>query len=132
MEPRTDYRTILETPGFRNLANAINYCTVYLRYIKDVKNQSSAFKVRHGLGDDLLRHAHNDREFLVHLTEFIHDYLRESSNVQANTGETRPWITTDDIADITDLVHRYGARIVAGMLVASGYAQKPRNTEPAQ
>ena len=122
--PHQDFRPILADEGFRNIANAIRHCTVQTRYFKDVKKQQITFKVRHGLGDDLRRRAHDDAHFIEDLSEFIFDYLRESSNVQANTGETRPYITDADIADVVALVEQYGGRVVANLLVATGYASK--------
>ena len=117
-----NYRPILENPGFRNLAKAIRSCTVQLRYFKDVKNQQTAFKVRHGLGDDLLRRAHDADDFIEDLGHFVHDYMRESSNVQAIYNETRPLITEDDLYQVVALVNEYGSRVVASLLVAAGYS----------
>ncbi|HML22999.1 MAG TPA: hypothetical protein PKD09_15205 [Aggregatilinea sp.] len=117
-----DYRPILENTGFRSVATAIRSCTVQLRYFKDVKNQQIAFKVRHGLGDDLLRRAHDPDHFIEDLGSFVHDYMRESSNVQALTGEERAFITEGDLYDVIALVSEYGSRVVASLLVASGYA----------
>ncbi|MBN1310264.1 MAG: hypothetical protein JXB30_02515 [Anaerolineae bacterium] len=129
-QTRKDYRPILETEGVRNIAAAIRYCTVQLRYWKDVKKQTTAFKVRHGLGDDLRRHAHNADNFIEDLSGFVSDYQRESSSVQANTGETRPFITSDDLYQVIELVNTYGSRVVASLLVAAGYASDyERQTE---
>jgi hypothetical protein len=121
---KKDYRPILQNEGFRNVANAIRSCTVQLRYFKDVKNQQTAFKVRHGLGDDLRRRAHNPDDFIDDLGSFVHDYMRESSSVQANTGEIRPFISDDDLYQIIELVNEYGSRVVASLLVATGYASR--------
>lgn len=117
-----DYTPIFENPGFQNIANAIRSCTVQLRYFKDVRKEPSPFKVRHGLGDDLRRRAHNADDFIEDLTGFVHDYLRESSNVQANTGDTRPFITDQDLMDVIGLFPEYGSKVVANLLVAAGYA----------
>ncbi len=117
-----DYRPILENEGFRNIASAIRSCTVQLRYFKDVKNQQTAFKVRHGLGDDLRRRAHNADDFIEDLGSFIHDYMRESSSVQVNTGETRPFITEADLYQVIELVREFGSPVVASLLIAAGYA----------
>jgi hypothetical protein len=124
MQDKKDYRPILDTPGFQHIANAINACTVYLRYIKDVKKQSTAFKVRHGLGDDLRRNAHNPDQFIADLSDFIHDYSQESASVQANTGESRSFVTQDDLYEVVALINIYGSRVVANLLVAAGYASR--------
>lgn len=117
-----DYRPIFENPGFRNVVNAIRSCTVQLRYFKDVKSQQTAFKVRHGLGDDLLRRAHDADDFIEDLGHFVHDYMRESSNVQAVYKETRPFVTEDDLYEVVALVNEFGSRVVASLLVAAGYS----------
>lgn len=119
---RKDYRPILENAGFQRVANAIRECTVKLRYFKDVKEQQIAFKVRHGLGDDLRRRSHNPDQFIEDLSAFIYDYTRESSSVEADWGETRPFVTQDDLHEVTGLVAEYGSRVVANLLVAAGYS----------
>lgn len=129
---RKDYTPILENAGFKNIARAIRFCTVQLRYWKDVKKTQTAFRVRHGLGEDLRRHAHDPERFVEELGEFVADYMRESSNVQASTGETRPFVTDQDLLDVVALVSTYGSRVVANLLVAAGYASDySRNTEQA-
>lgn len=123
LNDRKDFRPILDDPGFRKIASAINYCTAYSRYKKDVqKDRTFPFKVRHGLGDDLMRNAHDPELFLLDLSKFVHDYRRESINVQANSGKARPEIEPDDLHKVTALIAEYGSRIVAHLLVAVGYA----------
>jgi hypothetical protein len=122
MNDRKDYSPILQNPGFRNIASAIRHCTLTTRYLSDVKKINVGFKVRYGLGDDLLRQAHNPDGFMFELSTFLHDYARESSSVQANTGETRPFVTQDDLNEIAALIADYGSRTVASLLVAAGYS----------
>lgn len=118
---RKDYAPVLQNPGFGRVADAIRACTVTLRYRKDIKKQQSSFRVRHGLGDDLRRRAHNPDDFIEDLSSFLHDYARESSSVQADSGEQRPLVTPDDVAQVIELVGQYGSRVVANLLVAVGY-----------
>ena len=127
-----DFRPIMDNPGFRHISAAIRYCTAQTRYFKDVKKRPITFNVRHGLGDDLRRRAHDADCFIEDLSHFVYDYMRESSLVQATTGETRPFITDADLADAVTLVERYGSRVVANLLVAMGYASSfTRRTEQA-
>ncbi len=122
---RVDYRPILNDNGFKQIAEAISYCTSYSRYMRDVrKDRTFPFRPRHGLGDDLLRNAHNPELFLEELSLFVHDYRRESISVQAQTRQTRTEITPDDLNSVVELVAIYGSRIVAHLLVASGYAAR--------
>jgi hypothetical protein len=76
--------------------------------------------------DDLRRRAHNSNDFIEDLTSFLHDYTRESSNVQVDTSETRPFVTQDDLSQIIQLIEQYGSRVVANLLVAAGYCSAYR------
>lgn len=118
---RKNYRPILENPGFLSIASAIRSSTGYLRYEKEVKQKNTGFRVRHGLGNDLKRRAHNPDHFVEDLTDFVHDYMRESDAVRKDTGETRHFITLNDLQDVMDLVNQFGSRVVASLLVAAGY-----------
>ena len=125
-----DYSPILTNLGFINITDAIRYCTVTLRYLKDVEKQDIPFKVRHGLGDDLRRHAHDPDQFVIDLTEFVHDYARESANVQASsTPAKRKVIDKDDLAELILLLNDYPSEVVANLLVAIGYAAKSRKKQ---
>ena len=118
---RKNYRPILENSGFLSVASAIRSSTGRLRYEKEVQQKNTGFRVRHGLGSDLKRRAHNPDHFIEDLTDFVHDYMRESDAVRASTGETRHFITLEDLQDVTDLVAHYGSRVIASLLVAAGY-----------
>jgi hypothetical protein len=124
---KVDYRPIMASEGFQRIATAIRDCTVKARYFKDVKRDTTyAFKVRHGLGDDLLRHAHNPEKFIGELSSFLHDYARESSNVQVDSGKTRTFVSERDVFEIIALIQQYGSFVVAHLLVATGYSSDYR------
>jgi len=118
---KTDYRPILTNEGFRNIAKVIRDCTVQAQY-RSGKDKSYPFKVRYGLGDDLLRQAHDPAEFLRELNKFLHDYARESANVQSDMGQSRSFYTESDMLALIELIHQYGSAVVASLLVATGYA----------
>jgi len=118
-----DYRPMLENHGFRAIASAIRSATVTNRYYDDVKHMKTGFKTRHGLGDDLLRNADNPELFVASLSQFLFDYARESSNVQAgDANRTRAFVSETDIQEVIGLIATYGSRVVANLLVATGYA----------
>lgn len=122
---KKDFRKIIENEGFLHIADAIRHCTVTLhRKIND--KETSAFRVRHGLGDDLLRNAHDPNLFIAELGRFLHDYSRESSRVRAETGDTRPFVTEEDIQHLIALIAEYGSSTVAHLLVAVGYSSAYR------
>ncbi len=120
---RKDYRPILENQGFRNIAAAIRSATVTNRYYDDVKRMKTGFKTRHGLGDDLLRNADNPELFVEALSQFLFDYARESSNVQAgDANKTRAFVSETDVYEVIGLIAAEGSHVVAHLLVATGYA----------
>jgi hypothetical protein len=115
---KIDYTPILTNQGFRNIARVIRQCTV----IAQSKGDASPFKVRHGLGSDLLRQAHNSVEFISVLSKFLHDYVRESASVKASLDERRASYTDSDLLELIELISQYGSQVIASLLVATGYA----------
>lgn len=134
MKPQ-HYQAILENEGFRNIAAAIRHCTITTLYLEKVKKIDTGFKVRHGLGDDLLRHADDADSslFVADLTRFLHDYARESSNVQASDpNKVRPFVTESDLFQVIGVIDAYGTGPVAHLLVAAGYASAYRKSDDSQ
>jgi hypothetical protein len=122
MKDKVNYRPILENSGFQNIASVIRHTTTTAQY-RETKNQNATFRVRHGLGRDLMRRSHNAEHFIEDLTNFLYDYSLESSRVTKNTGDDKyPIVSSDDIAQIVNLIADYGSRIIAHLLVAVGYA----------
>jgi len=118
---KTDYTPILTNEGFRNIAKVIRDCTVQAQY-RSGKDRSYPFNVRYGLGDDLLRQAHDPAEFFGELNKFLHDYARESGSVKSDTGQSRSFYTDSDLLALAELISQYGSQVVASLLVATGYA----------
>lgn len=130
-------KPIIENAGFQNIATAIRQATVLQQYHK-VKHSDNTYDIRYGLADELLRHARQNRDFLHALSEFLIDYSKENARIMERA-KGRPYrkrisITTDDIAQITDLVDQYDAQTIASMLIAFGYARDAYtpDTESAQ
>lgn len=123
---KQDFTPILLNTGFRNIAAAIRACTVQAQLFSK-GNASYPFKVRYGLGDDLRRSSYDAGKFIEALGGFLHDYARETSNAQA----PRAAVTEQDLLEVTALVSQYGARVVASLLVAAGYAWQRKTEEPS-
>lgn len=122
IKDKMDYRPILENSGFQSIANAIRHTTITAQY-RETKSQNPTFRVRHGLGRDLMRRAHNAEQFVEDLTNFTYDYSLECARVTNNTGDDRyPIISSQHIAEVIALIAEYGSRVVANLLVAIGYA----------
>jgi hypothetical protein len=116
---------ILETPGFRNIAEAIRRSTIIPQYRG---RSESEYEIRYGLGQELKRKALYNDEFIVALGEFMQSYNAENARVYEKTGsQYRKNILTSDIEDIVRLVDKYGAPTVANLLIAFGYAREPKD-----
>jgi hypothetical protein len=126
---------ILDSEGFQNVAAAIRRSTVIPQYFK-ARGDKGPYDVRYGLGNDLLRRAAYPDQFIQALSEFLHDYNRETTQIQerykGNPPVRRAMITTDDIQQIVDLIDTHGSQTVAHLLVAFGYAREPRDQSQSE
>jgi len=115
---------ILQSEGFRNVADAIRRSTLIPLYV----GRESRFDVRYGLGQELMRKAQYKDDFVQALAEFMHSYNDESMRVYDRTkGQNRrKLITTHDIDEVVGLVDTYSSKTVCNLLVAYGYARDPR------
>ena len=132
MEHERKLKPILESPGFQNVAAAIRRSTVIPQYWK-ARGDKGPYDVRYGLGADLLRQAAYPDRFIQALSEFLHDYNRETMQIyeryKGNPPVRRPQVTTEDIQQVVELIDEYGSQTVANLLVAFGYAREPREPE---
>ncbi|MER3513302.1 MAG: hypothetical protein C4310_01925 [Chloroflexota bacterium] len=118
---------ILETPGFRNIAEAIRRSTIIPQYRG---RGESEYDIRYGLGQELKRKALYNDEFIAALSEFMQSYNAENARVYEKTGKQyRKNILTSDVEDIVRLVDKYGATTVGNLLIAFGYAREPKEEE---
>lgn len=116
---------ILEDEGFRNVAYAIRMSTLIPLYLG---RSTSRFDIRYGLGQDLMRKARYEEDFIQALAEFMQSYNDESMRVYERTKGTsrRKLITTQDIEGVVNLVDEHGSKTVCNLLVAFGYARDPK------
>lgn len=123
---------ILKNAGFQNVATAIRRSTVIPQYFK-AQGKKGPYDVRYGLGSDLLRRAAYPEQFIQALSEFLHDYNRETAQIheryKGNPPVRRATVTTDDIQQVVALIDKYGSPTVANLLVAFGYARELRDRE---
>ena len=134
MEHEPKLKPILKSPGFQNIAAAIRRSTVIPQFFK-ARGDKGPYDVRYGLGADLLRQAAYPDRFVQALSEFLHDYNRETMQIferyKGNPPVRRPQVTTEDIQQVVELIDEYGSQTVANLLVAFGYAREPREPEEA-
>lgn len=127
MKSNAPLMKILESAGFRNVADAIRRSTIVPQYRG---RGESEYDIRYGLGQELKRKALYNDEFITALSEFMHSYNAENARVFEKTGKQyRKNIMTTDIEDIVHLVDEYGASIVGSLLIAFGYARDPKEEE---
>jgi hypothetical protein len=126
---------ILQDAGFKNIATAIRRSTVTPQYFK-AKGKRGPYDIRYGLGNDLLRRAAYPEQFVQALGEFLHDYNRETAQVneryKGKPPVRRAAITTEDIQAVVALIDAHGSQTIANLLVAFGYAREPREPEPSE
>jgi len=130
MEHEKKFTPILENPGFQHVAAAIRRGTVIPQFFKVKKKGRGPYNIRYGLGTDLLRQSAYPDRFIQALSEFLHDYNRETTQVferyKGNPPVRRARVTTDDIQQVVELIDEYGSKTVANLLVAFGYAREQR------
>ena len=118
---------ILETPGFRNLAEAIRRSTIVPQYLG---RKESQYDIRYGLGQHLKRKSLYNDEFIQALSEFVYSYNAENARIFEKTGrQYRRNILTSDVEEVARLVDTYGAALVGSLLIAFGYARDPKEQE---
>jgi hypothetical protein len=129
MANNKDLLEIARAPGFRNLARAIRKSTVTLQYLLRTQRRSALpYEIRYGLAQELLRKSNRSDEFLQALSEFVMSYNAENARVaekQQNVWR-REAVTEGDLDEVIGLVSRFGAPLVAHLLVAYGYARETR------
>ncbi len=128
-------KPIIDNLGFQHIASAIRQATVQQQFYKTERNDNT-YDVRYGLADELLRHARDSREFLRALSEFLTDFNKENARVMERAKgkgyRKRIPISTEDFAQLTELIDDYDAQTVASMLIAFGYARDVRAEEPSE
>ena len=128
MEHDHKLNPILESTGFQRIATAIRRGTVEPQRRK-ARGENRLYDVRYGLGSDLLRRAAYPDRFVQALGEYIHAYNQENTQLYERYKSKPPIkrgnITTDDLADVVNLIDEYGSQTVGNLLVAFGYASEP-------
>ncbi len=122
---KLEFSQILQNEGFQNIAYAIRHSTVVPQGRK-ARGNKPVVDVRYGLGQQLARKAAYPADFLAEIAEFIHLYNAENAQLRENKRNPfRKNITTADIEALTELVDRFGSKVVCNLLVAYGYARPP-------
>ncbi len=128
MGTESQFKEIVENEGFRRIAYAIRHSTVIPQYLKD---KEGLYEVRYGLGMELKRKAAYPKDFLVALSDFVHEYNRENAQKAESKGQQRRKnVREGDLDEIVRLVDNFGSEVVGNLLVAYGYATESKDDEP--
>lgn len=128
-------KPIYKDPGFQNIAAAIRRSTVIPQRQKAKGNKAFPYKPRYGLGAELMRNAAYPQKFMFALSNFAHDYSQEVQRVFERFDGNPPkefrrtQITDADLQHIMHLIDKYGSELIAGLLVAFGYARSVTGRE---
>jgi hypothetical protein len=126
---------ILESEGFQNIAAAIRRSTIIPQGFK-ARGNKGPYNVRYNLGAKLLRQAAYPDQFIQTLSDFLHDYNRETLQIyeryDGDPPVRRAQVTTDDIQQVVALIDEHGSETVANLLVAFGYAREPRERQESE
>ncbi|GAB5494389.1 MAG: hypothetical protein Phog2KO_46040 [Phototrophicaceae bacterium] len=118
---------IFENEGFKTVAKAINHCTAYAIY-RHNRGDALPYKIHRNLPKKLRNTRNNKEEFIELLWTFLAEYQNETAHVKPKTGIGRDAVFYSDIAQIADLIDKYGTRIIANcLLVASQVRQETNN-----
>jgi hypothetical protein len=118
---------ILANPGFRNIAKAVRLGTINAQYKRKQKKLPSGIDVHFGLSHDLRRTAPYKAQFVSAMCNYLNIYNLE--NLRVHSRDEKPGrlnVETSDIEQFMKLVDVYGSELVAGLLLAYGYARNPR------
>lgn len=127
MGTEPQFKEIVENEGFRRIAYAIRHSTVIPQYLKD---KEGLYDVRYGLGTELKRKSAYPKEFLVALSDFLHEYDRENAQKMESKGQQRRKnVRESDLDEIVRLVDKFGSEVVGNLLVAYGYASESKDDE---
>lgn len=120
------FSEIVQNEGFKAIAYAIRHSTVVPQARKGGKGPKPVVDIRYGLGQQLARKAAYPVDFLAEIAEFLHLYNAENAQLrEKGRNPFRKNVTTADIEALTELVDRFGSKVVCQMLVAYGYAREP-------
>ncbi len=123
------FSEIVQNEGFKAIAYAIRHSTVVPQARKG-KGNRPVVDIRYGLGQQLARKAAYPEDFLAEIAEFIHLYNAENAQLREKGRHPfRKNVTTADIEALTELVDRFGSKVVCQLLVAYGYAREPYERE---
>jgi hypothetical protein len=115
---------IIEDPGFQSVARALRDSTL------DALRDNSRREVRFGIAQKWKQKMKaGNEDFAAAVAEFVQDYNWETANRLKGKGHS---VTTEDLDALLLLIHKRKADLVGALLLAYGYARKPKKVETPQ
>ena len=121
MSTQTMYENILENKGFQAIASAIRNSTIIPIF------HSSKKDVKFGLSQKLKIASKDKDSFITEISEFVQNYNEELMLKDYHQKPHHSYVTTEQLEDFCRLMdkEKYSAKLIAGLLVAYGYAKEP-------
>jgi len=115
------YEEILENKGFQAIASAIRNSTI-IPIFHDSKKD-----VKFGLSQKLKIASKDKDSFITEISGFVQNYNEELMLKDYHQKPHHSYVTTEQLEDFCKLMdeERYSAKLIAGLLVAYGFAKEP-------
>ena len=118
------YQKIVLNKGFQSIANAIRNCTILPIIHKN--NKDAIF----GLSQKFKIASKNKDSFTTEVSEFVQLYNEKIMLKDYNNKQHQKYITTEELAEFYKLLDEdHSAKLIAGMLIAFGFAKEPSKNE---
>ncbi len=127
METQEKYKPIMENNGFRAIAEAIRNSTIVPTIHKNKKD------IIFGLSHQLKISSRSSETLMEVITNFIQQYNEKVMLKDFHQKEHRRYITTDEVESFVLLFDQgHSPKLIAGLLVAFGYAKEPSKGKEVQ
>ncbi len=120
MQNQMSYQEILNNIGFQAVANAIRNSTIVPIIHKDNKS------VMFGLNQKLKIASRNNDSLVTEVSNFIQQYNETIMLKDYHNNQHKKYVTTEELQEFCKILDNgVSSKLIAGMLVAFGYAKEP-------
>ena len=118
------YQKIVSNKGFQSIANAIRNSTIVPIIHKN--NKDAVF----GLSQKFKIASKDKDSFTTEVSGFIQLYNEKIMLKDYNNKQHQRYVTTEELAEFYKLLDEdHSAKLIAGMLIAFGFAKEPSKNE---
>lgn len=122
-------KEIVNNPGFVAVAAAVRRATIKAQ-IRKARTGRVVFDIQYGLAQDWKRKAKHRDEFIKELADFVQRYNSETAKHAEQGIEMRPYVYTEHLNQLLDLIQDDKSSELVGMLLlAYGYALEPKGED---